>query len=318
MNHVVQGVHGVHVIEETSCPPSITWTPDTLDYLLPSSMASLDREHIGIVGLGAIGGSLALALKECAPLLVWSLERADREVAAAAGMTVCRETTWATEMAKASAIVIAVPLHEVAPVARELLPRVADGCLVMHASSLQRREAVGLSESEFRRVLGTHPIAGTERSGFGAADPAIFRDATVRAEARADAQTRARIEMVWRAAGASQFVWEDAPKHDALMAWISHLPQLTGTALAAVLADHRVAARETGPGARDTTRLAASDLAMWRPILERAPQDTIDALRRLTSVLEELGDALEARDQASVARVWQQARSWRVGSEGQA
>ena len=280
-------------------------------------MPSLERERIGIVGLGAIGGSLARALSGCAPLLAWSLEPRDREAAGAAGIGVCRETTWATEMAEATAIIIAVPLDEVAAVVHELLPRVPDGCLVMHASSLQRPEAVGLSEPEFRRVLGTHPIAGTERSGFGAADPAIFRDATVRAEARADARARARIELVWRAAGVSRFVWEEATTHDALMAWISHLPQLTGTALAAVLAEHRVAPREAGPGARDTTRLAASDLAMWAPILERAPRETAAALRRLTSALEALGDALEARDGAAVARTWEQARSWRLRPDDQ-
>jgi prephenate dehydrogenase len=163
--------------------------------------------------------------------------------------------------------------------------------------------------------VGTHPIAGTERAGFGAADPATFRDATVRAEARADAQARARIESIWRAAGASRFVWDDARKHDALMAWISHLPQLTSTALASVLAEQRVAHREAGPGARDTTRLAASDLTMWGPILEGAPEETIAAVRRLTSTLHGLGDALEARDQASVARLWEQARAWRTRSE---
>jgi prephenate dehydrogenase len=278
-------------------------------------MASLDHERIGIVGLGAIGGSLALALRGCAPLIAWTLDGRDREAARGAGIRLCREATWAAEMAEATAIVIAVPLDEVASVVRELLPRVGEACLVMHASSLQRRDAVGLSEPAFQRVFGTHPLAGSERSGFAAANPTIFRDATVRAEARADAEGRARIELVWRAAGISRLVWDDASTHDAIMAWISHLPQLTGTALAAVLAEHQVAPDETGPGARDTTRLAASDLAIWAPILERAPRETTAALRQLTRTLTGLADALEARDEESIARTWREARSWRARLE---
>ena len=281
-------------------------------------MPPLDHERVGIVGLGAIGGSLALALRERAPVLAWSRDLSDREAAGAAGIRVCRGDTWATEMSACTTVLIAVPLDEIGVVVRDLLPRVPDSCLVMHASSLQRREALGISEREFQRVLGSHPIAGSERSGFAAANGALFRDATLRAEARAADAARSRIERFWRAAGASRFVWDDASTHDALMAWISHLPQLTATALAAVLAEHDVAAPEVGPGARDTTRLAASDLAMWAPILERAPRETIDALRRLTSTLGELGDALEAHDQGSVAQTWQRARSWKARSEERA
>ena len=279
-------------------------------------MPSLDHEHIGIVGLGAIGGSLALALRGHAPLLGWSADAADREAARGAGIGLCRDGTWAAEMAEATAVVIAVPLDEVASVVRELLPQVGEGCVVMHASSLQRREAVGLSEPEFHRVLGTHPIAGSERSGFPAANPTMFRDATVRAEARAGAEARARIEAIWRAAGIARLVWDDASTHDAIMAWISHLPQVTGTALAAVLAERDVSPDEIGPGARDATRLAASDFAMWGAILERAPRETREALRCLTSTLTALADALEARDHESIARTWAQARSWRARSEG--
>ncbi len=272
-------------------------------------------ERIGIVGLGAIGGSLALAVRDRASLLAWSRDPRDREAASAAGITVCRGDAWATEMRAATAVVIAVPLDAVAEVVRELLPHVPDTCIVMHASSLQRCEALALADNEFQRVVGTHPIAGSERSGFAAANHAMFRGATVRAEARASDIARGRIEMVWRAAGVSRFVWDDASTHDALMAWISHLPQLTATALAAVLAEHGVAAHEGGPGAHDATRLAASDLAMWAPILERAPRETIDALRRLTSTLAELGDALEARRPESVTAAWQRARAWRSGPE---
>lgn len=286
----------------------------------PTSSTTFGSMRIGIVGLGAIGGSLALAWRDHASVLGWSHDAADREAARAAGITVVggNESAWPTEMMRAAILVLAVPLNEVARVVHELLPGVPDECLLLHVSSLQRREALGLREADFRRILGTHPIAGSERSGFGAADATMFRGATVRAESRATARDRARIDALWRAAGAARIVWEDAEAHDALMSWVSHLSQLTATALAAVLAEQGIGARELGPGARDATRLAASDYAMWAPILDNAPRETVAAVRRLTSALQRLGDALEARELNSVEQMWQGGRSWRTRAEDRA
>jgi prephenate dehydrogenase len=222
------------------------------------------------------------------------------------------------ELRGSAAVVVAVPIDELASVARQLLPRLPDECLVLHASSLQRREALGLTEPEFRRILGTHPIAGSERSGFSAADRGMFRGATVRAEARATDAERARIETLWRRVGVARVVWGDAVAHDELMAWVSHLPQLTATALAAVLAQRGIASDTVGPGARDATRLAASDLHIWTPILQRAPRETIEALRRLTRTLDDVREALEARDAKSLVTIWDKARAWKTGAEERA
>jgi len=295
-----------------------TWWPfldhlDDLDILAHLSC----MERIGIVGLGAIGGSLALACRDAAPVLAWSRDAADREGARAAGIDVCGgdDAEWPRAIAVATILVVAVPMDELAHVVAALLPHLPDECLLLHASSLQRREALGLSETELGRVLGTHPIAGSERSGFAAADSAMFRGATVRAEARATAPVRARVETLWRAAGAVRVVWDDAAAHDALMAWVSHLSQMASTALAAVLAEQGISPRDLGPGARDVTRLAKSDFGMWAPILAKAPQETVIAMRRLTSALRCLGDALEAHDAPTLGRTWNESRAWRTSAE---
>jgi prephenate dehydrogenase len=275
------------------------------------------EERIGIVGLGAVGGSLALALRDRVPLLAWSRDAADRASARVAGIEVCREdgSTWMEEMAHTTVVVIAVPLDQVAAIARGMLARLPDDALVVHTTSLQSRDALGLSETEFQRVLGTHPIAGSERSGFAAADAGMFRGATVSAEARALEAERERIETLWRATGIARIAWGDAAAHDELMSWVSHLPQLTATALAAVLAQQKVAPSDVGPGARDTTRLASSDFGMWAPILRNAPPETAEALRRLTRTLDALSDAIERHDSTPIAAWWEQARAWRTSVE---
>ena len=280
-------------------------------------MSALARERIGIVGLGAIGGSLALAWRDQTSILAWSRDPDDRDAARAAGISVCQGegASWLDDIAGSTAVVIAVPLGQVAPVARELQARLPDECLVLHSSGLQRREAIGLTEPEFQRLLGTHPLAGSERSGFKAADRAMFQGATVRAEARATPAQRERIELLWRAAGAGRFVWGEAGEHDVLMSWVSHLPQLTATALAAVLAQRGVDPSDAGPGARGTTRLAASDPQVWVPVLRRSPRETAEALRHMTTALDALRHALESHDGATLTQLWEQARAWRAGAE---
>jgi|SRR5919109_236768 prephenate dehydrogenase len=278
-------------------------------------MSPRSDERLGIVGLGAIGGSLALALRDQGSLIAWSRDSVDRTAAAAAGIRICAgdDFGWLRDFANATIVVIAVPLDEVASVARAVLTVVPNDALLLHTASLQRREAVGLSDADWPRVVGTHPIAGSERSGFAAAAATMFQRATLRAEARAtDAEGR-RIEALWGAAGVDHIVWGDAAAHDDLMSWVSHLPQLTATALAAVLAQQRIGPHDAGPGARDATRLASSDLAMWKAILTNASRETPTALRRLTAILEALAAAVEAKDHARIAKHWEEAHVWRRG-----
>ena len=77
-------------------------------------MPALTGERLGIIGLGAVGGSLALAWPDRNELVAWSRDAADRAAARAAGIAVCADDTWRTDMASRTAVVVAVPLSEVA------------------------------------------------------------------------------------------------------------------------------------------------------------------------------------------------------------
>jgi prephenate dehydrogenase len=219
-------------------------------------------------------------------------------------------------MDNATVIIIAVPLDAIAPVARELMAQVRGDVLLCHTGSLQRREALAFTEGESARVIGTHPMAGSERSGFAAARADMFEGATVRAEKRASGPQRERIERLWREAGSDRVVWNDAMAHDALMGRVSHLPQVVSTALGAVLEQLRVHRDDLGPGARDMTRLAASDSSMWIPLLAQAPPETVDAIRRLTSSLDTLANAIERRDTSAIADVLERGRALHQRSDG--
>ena len=177
------------------------------------------------------------------------------------------------------------------------------------------RDAVDALPEVASRVIGTHPIAGSHRSGFAAARADLFRDAVVYVERRATARQREDAELFWSLAGARRIAYANAPEHDAAMAWISHLPQLASKALADTIGTDspRDIEIEPGPGARDTTRLAISPFEMWHPILERAPTETVAALRAFERNVEHLRIALEARDWETMRTIWERASTWRTG-----
>lgn len=277
-------------------------------------MARLTPTAVGIVGLGAIGGSLALALRGNAgyELSAWASSAADRAAAERAGV---RLAPSLEALARASTIaIVAVPLDAIAGAARALLD-VASGLTVLHTGSLQVPAAVGLDAATASHTFGAHPIAGTHGAGFGAARPDLFRGAQVSIESRAPGDARELATDLWRAAGAGRIEVRDAAEHDALMAWVSHLPQLLSTALASSLAGAHITPDAVGPGARDTTRLAQSAFEMWRPLLEHAPTETRRALRTAAEVIGSFEHALGAGDLTEIERAWEDARRWRLAVE---
>ena len=277
-----------------------------MDRLMPTA--------VGIVGLGAIGGSLALALREQPryEITAWAASDLDR---AAAGRHGVRLAESVDALARTSDIaIVAVPLDAIAAAARHLLD-IAPGLTVFHTGSLQAEDAVGLDASAASRTFGAHPIAGTHGTGFDAARADLFRGALISIESRAPADARAMAADLWRGAGAGRIEVRDAAGHDALMAWVSHLPQLVSTALASSLAGAHVAAEVVGPGARDSTRLAQSAFAMWRPLLEHAPAETRRALRTAAETITSIEHALDTGDMTTIERAWEEACRWRLAVE---
>lgn len=282
-------------------------------------IATSRAADVAVIGLGVIGGSVALRLRERGTAhRAFTTSAADASRAAAAGIEVSASVAEAVR--SVGLVLIAVPLDRVGAVAEDVLVAAPEGATILHAASLQRAEALQLAAVSALRVLGTHPLAGSHGSGFAAARADLFRDSTVFVEQRANAQQREDAEYFWSLAGARQIDYLAADSHDDAMAWVSHLPQLASTALAAALAStsNRGGASEgvpIGPGGRDATRLAMSTLEMWRPILDRAPASTMTALATLESTVGQLRAAMESRDWTSVERLWKSASEWRSGVE---
>ena len=281
----------------------------------------MTQASVAIVGLGLVGGSLARALRERGfTVRGWSHDARDREGAAREGVEVPEadsdERAIAECVAGAGVVVLAAPLPELAGIASTVIAAAPEDALVCHVGGLQREEATGLTGDAGRRVLGTHPLAGSHESGFAASRADLFAGCTVSAESRAGEKVRAAVEGFWRAAGADRVVWRSADEHDAWIATASHLPQLVATALAATLEAQGVAIDEVGPGARDTSRLAASPFPLWEGLLLRGGDDLEIAIAAYQGTLAALGQALVRRDARGLAALWERGRAWRTGSDG--
>jgi prephenate dehydrogenase len=263
---------------------------------------------VALVGLGAIGGSVALGLRAAGIGVVGFAGREDSALARRAGILTAE--TLAAAVRGAGLVVLAVPpavVHEASQVVRDVT-----AAPVLHLTSVQRPSALGFADGEWMPI-GAHPIAGSHRSGFAAADAALFRDCRVSVEARANECERALARWLWSTLGATRVEIRDAAAHDRQMAWVSHLPQLAGVALAAAIGQGGEPASALGPGGRDATRLAASRFELWSDILGANRDELVPALDAYVAELSLLRDAVAAAEMPTLGEHWRRARVWREG-----
>ena len=258
--------------------------------------------HVTFVGLGLIGGSVALALREAGgwTAAAWSPSGAGPASALASGAIDAAPATLDRALADADLVVLAAPptaclalLDRLAGEARAALP----GSAVVTDVASTKALLVARAAANGLRFVGGHPMAGRETGGFGAATADLFvaRPWVVVPGDPADTAAIERVEALARATGAYA-VRMDARAHDAAVAIISHLPIVAAAALVEAAAgaagepvphDWPAAAVLAASGWRDATRLARGDARMGAGIAAtnaaalavplRAYRDRLDA-----------------------------------------
>jgi len=270
---------------------------------------------LGIIGLGAIGGSLALQAKRAgiATVLGWSPEPAERAAAAQQG-AIDDAPPRAADVARAvELLVLAAPPAANLTLLETLKPHVGAGAVLTDVGSVKRAivaraEALGLAG----RFAGGHPLAGTHGHGFGAARVDLLQNALVYVTPTAGGDGAAReVAHFWAETCGAQPVIIDAARHDHQLAVTSHLPQVVASLLANYFARAGAPGATLGPGARDTTRLAASEPGLWSEILLLNRDEVLPALRGLEEPLGELERALETGNASGVTAWLARAAEWR-------
>ena len=270
-------------------------------------------EHVAIVGLGLVGGSLARDLAALGTRV--SAYDADATHLASAIRTnvvssALDETL--TGIGAADVVVIATPVDAALDILRRIAPALGRVPLITDVGSTKTRiveaaRTLGLAE----RFVGSHPMAGDHRSGWEASRTGLFVDAPVylcaNREATADALELASA--FWRRVGARPERMA-AEQHDLKLAWTSHLPHMVSVALALSLARARVGRDYLGPGGRDVTRLAGSSAEMWAAIAQENAAALDAALRRVERELATLRSAIKRADPEDLRARLAAARAW--------
>ncbi len=272
---------------------------------------SLQNARVAIIGLGLMGGSLALALQgKCAALLAVVRHAAAREQALQRGVVSQAETDPAHILPQADLIVLATPIPAILDWLARLPDYVPQPCVVLDMGSTKQAIVAAMSRLPERfDVLGGHPICGKEKLSLENADATLYQNAPFvltpvpnRSSARA---AQAAFELI-QAVGAIP-VWLDAATHDRILAATSHLPFLIATALA--LATPFEAAPLIGPGFRSTTRLASTPSSMMTGILQTNRQNILDALTRFKENLNHLEEVLHSGDETRLSAMLDEART---------
>lgn len=247
-----------------------------------------------VVGTGLIGTSIGLALRGQADVALHDPSAEALAVAVDRGAG----RRWDGQEAY-DHCVVATPPSVVAAVVRGL----PAGGTVSHVASVQRAVHADLVRAgvALERVCGSHPMAGKERSGPGAASGELFagRPWVLCPGEQTSAQALAATRRLAQACGAEPVVLP-ADEHDTAVALVSHLPQVAASALAAVLAGSGGSLALAGPGLQDTTRIAASDPRLWVEVLGQNAASVAPLVRALGQEALAAAAALETGDLATV------------------
>ncbi|MBE7560053.1 prephenate dehydrogenase/arogenate dehydrogenase family protein [bacterium] len=282
--------------------------------------------RIGIWGMGLLGGAVGLALKKRGHRgRIVGIGRNPARLAVARHLGACDETSDAPDsvVPDLDFLVLCVPVDSVLPLLASVKAWLHEGLTLTDVGSTKGRlvhEIDELVSQSPARYVGSHPMAGSEKTGVEASTPDLYVNATVAVTPTAATRPGA-LEFVtafWERLGAKVITLEPA-LHDRLVAATSHVPHLVGALLCQLLARRQREGRPyrsmIGNGFLDTTRVAAGDPVMWRDILVHNRDEIAAGLFELRDLLDELLAALRHADGPALEKMLADAAEVRKGLE---
>ena len=271
---------------------------------------------VSIVGVGLIGASLGLALKQAK--VVYQMSGVGRSAAnldqALKMGAIDRVTDLAEAVQSSQWIVLCVPVAQMRAIFTQLEPHLGSNTLITDAGStksdviLAAKEVLGKKVCQF---VPAHPIAGGAQHGAAAARADLFQGKqTIICQLQENsAADVALVEEFWKVMG-SNIKRISAVQHDAIYAAVSHLPHILSYALMASVLNSEDAEQKlehAGAGFRDFTRIAASSPEMWRDICIANKQAILKELDQYLSVTGRLREMIAKEDAAGLEKVFQKA-----------
>jgi prephenate dehydrogenase len=266
---------------------------------------------LGIVGVGLIGGSVALAARRADPSTRTLGLDVDGTADAALGAGIIDATADLDTLCRCDVIVLAAPIS--ANLAwLDRLAAAETRAIVTDVGGTKRQMMVKAQSLPELAFIGGHPMAGSEHSGFSAANASLFegrRWFLTPGPGVTSAQT-SRMESLVKSFGATPSI-ADADVHDRVMAAVSALPQVAASALMAVVGERvdEEGLAMSGPGLRDTTRLAGSAATWMTDGLAHNSREVAASIDALINELRLIRDQLDTPERAR--ELFARAQAWR-------
>jgi len=278
-------------------------------------------KHLCVVGVGLIGGSLALALKKAGYVeKVTGLGRSieNLETAKKLGVIDEYETDYDKVIPHADMVFISVPIGAMGKVFAKIEPHLQKHAIVTDGGSAKHTvidAALNNMEIKINQFVPGHPIAGTERSGAEAAFDSLYKDRRVILTPLEEnnAEDIAKVKAMWEAAGA-EVDEMGARHHDLVLAGTSHLPHVLAFALVDCLNnldDVDEIFKYAAGGFRDFTRIASSDPVMWRDICLNNSEAILAMMHTFENQMSSLKESIKNGDSDALLALFESAKNAR-------
>ncbi len=290
-------------------------------------LSGMHWQKITLVGVGLLGGSLGLAIKQRRlAAKVDGFVRRSASIAECEKLGVVDHATrdLARAVEDADVVVLCTPIGRMRELAEKMLPGLKRGAIVTDVGSVKGtvvEELELLIADAGAHFVGSHPMAGGEKTGVSAANPDLFAKALciVTPTSRSDHKAVAAVEKLWKDVGAQTMKLSPA-KHDDLVSRSSHLPHVIAAELANYVlspAHPTEQALVCANGFRDTTRIASGSPEMWRDISLANRRNLSQVLGVFIEDLEEFRLALDNGDVKAIEEFFENAKERRDRWYGQ-
>ncbi len=278
-------------------------------------------DKLAIIGVGLIGSSLSLALRQSesvGTVIGYGRNRENLRKGVELGVLDTIADSIEQAVTDADVVVVAVPLGAMQAVFAEMKTALNPNCVVTDVGS-SKGSVVQAARAELgeliKRFVPGHPIAGNERSGVEAGFATLYQNRRVILTPleETDVDATALITAMWQDCGA-QVETLDVAHHDKVLAATSHLPHMLAYTLVHHLSnlnDHEEIFRYAAGGFRDFTRIASSDPVMWRDVCLANGDALLDLIEQYQRELDQVAAAIRAGDADELLKLFGRAKSER-------
>ena len=268
-----------------------------------------------VLGTGMLGGSVALALKKnglATQVVGTSRQEASLKIAKDMGAIDEGTTDVRKAIQGADLVVLAAPVKVILENIDDISKHLRRGCIVTDVGST-KSAIVEAAEKHFPQhvlFVGSHPMAGSEKSGMAEARADLFKGAVciMTPTAKTNRMARDKVKQVWTVMGA-QVKFMEPPQHDEIMAYVSHLPHMMAFALARSIPEDHV--QHGAASLKDTTRIAGASAQMWADICSSNYRNVIKAIDESVKSLSDIRKAVVDRDEEALVQLFNQAKARR-------